>query len=294
MERLQTLIEVARRGSITEAARALGLTQPAVSRRIQQLESEFSAPLLHRSRRGVALTEVGRLVLEEATTLADRYGRLKETVGAHVRLEQGAVRVGGGATAVSFLLPPLIATFRRRHGGVVFHLVEAGSRDVEAAVLAESIELGIVTLPARSDELVAVPLRRDPIVLVAARGHALAGAGRIQAAALRGMPLIGFEEGSAIRRIIDRALDERGIEVELVMQLRSIQSILRMVALDLGLAFVSRMGVAHAGESVAVIDVRGLRIARSLAVIRKRGRPLSAAARAFLEHLRSARRNEHR
>ena len=294
MELLQTLIEVARQGSITEAARALGLTQPAVSRLIQQLESEFSAPLLHRSRKGVVPTEMGRLVLEEAVALADRYGRLKQTVSAHVRLEQGAVRVGGGATAVSFLLPPLIATFRRRHRGVVFHLVEAGSRDIEAAVLEESIELGIVTPPARSDKLVATPLRRDPIVLVAARSHPLAGAGPIPAAALRGMPLVGFEEGSAIRRIIDGALEARGIEVELVMQLRSIQSILRMVALDLGLAFVSRMGVEHAAESVEVVGVRGLRIARSLAVIRKRDRPLSVAAGAFLEHLRSSRSEKRR
>jgi DNA-binding transcriptional LysR family regulator len=108
------------------------------------------------------------------------------------------------------------------------------------------------------------------------------------------MPLIGFEEGSAIRRIIDGALEARGIEVELVMQLRSIQSILRMVALDLGLAFVSRMGVEHAAESVEVVGVRGLRIARSLAVIRKRDRPLSVAAAAFLEHLRSSRSEKHR
>jgi DNA-binding transcriptional LysR family regulator len=287
LERLRALVEVERRGAITRAARALGITQPALSRRIQLLEQEFETPLLARSRKGATLTEMGQPVAAEGGLLLERYERLKEAVGAHLRLERGTVRVGGGAAAVSFLLPPIIRSFRQRHGDVVFHLKEAGSRDVVEEVLRENIELGIVTLPVESREVVITPLLRDPIVLVAARDHALARRRQIPAAALSGVPLIGFEGGSAIRRLIDRALEQSGVEVQVVMELRSIQSILRMVALRLGLAFVSRLGVEAAGEGVKVIRVQGLRITRTLAVIRKRDRPLSVAAAAFLRHLRS-------
>ena len=289
LDRLFTLAEVARRGSVTAAARALHLTQPAVTRRLQQLEEEFGARLLQRGRKGVTLTELGKLVEREGRHLLDRYERLRSDVGARLRLEAGTVRVGGGATAVSALLPEVIARFRRRHPEVVFELLEAGSREIAAAVAREELELGIVTLPVARDELELMPLRRDRIVLVAPRGHPLARRRRVAAAALHGVPLVGFEAGSAIRRIIDRALEQRGVEMQLVMELRSLQSILRMVGLDLGLAFVSRLGVDGSDPRIRVVPVLGLRIERTLAVATKRGRPLSVAADAFLKGLRRPR-----
>jgi len=142
----------------------------------------------------------------------------------------------------------------------------------------------------RSRELIATPLVKDPIVLIAARGHPLATGRPVPAAAIDGAPVIGFEAGSAIRALIDGALERRGVRVEVVMELRSIQSIVRMVALGQGLAFVSRLGVEDVPDEVAVIEVAGLRIVRSLAVIRHRQRPLSPAAEAFLRHLRQPRR----
>jgi DNA-binding transcriptional LysR family regulator len=288
MDQLRSLVEVARRGAITDAARALGLTQPALTRRIQLLEAEFGTPLLSRSQKGVRLTELGRLVEAESRGLLERYDHLKQEVGAHLRLERGSVRIGGGATAVSFLLPPLIRDFRRKHCDVVFQLKEAGSHEVAHDVLREQLELGIVTLPVGMEDLEVIPLRRDSIVLVAARDHPFARRGRVPAAALNGVRLIGFERDSAIRRLVDGALEEAGIQVEVVMELRSIQSILRMVALRLGVAFVSRLGVDAAGRGVGIVPVKGLSIRRSLGVVTKRRRPLSVAAEAFLAHLTRA------
>lgn len=288
MDLLVSLSEVARRGAITEAARALHVTQPALSRRIQLLEEEFETPLLARSQKGVELTDLGKLVEAEGRLLVERYERLKEEVGARRRLESGTVRVGGGATAVSFLLPRLIGAFREKHQEIRFQVKEAGSREIEQDVLREALELGIVTLPVQSKELDATPLQQDPIVLVAAHDHPLARRKRVPAQALDGMPLIGFEAGSMIRQLIDDALADAGVSVDVVMELRSIQSILRMVALHLGLAFVSRQGVEAAGAGVKEIPVAGLRIARPLGVIRRQGKPLSVAAEAFLRTMRSA------
>ena len=91
-----------------------------------------------------------------------------------------------------------------------------------------------------------------------------------------------------IRRLIDDALAEAGVSVDVVMELRSIQSILEMVARRLGLAFVSRLGVEAAGRGVQVVPVTGLKITRPLGVIRRSGRPLSVAADAFLRTMKSA------
>lgn len=283
---LRSLLAVADHKAVTKAARALGVTQPALSRRLQQLEEELGATLLVRSKQGAVLTEAGRIVVEEARQLAERYGRLRERVLASQRLEAGLVRLGGGATAVSFLVPRAIAQFEKQYPGVRFEVREEGSRDVEADVQSERLELGIVTLPTHSREFVVRPLVRDRIVLVAAPGHPLAKRRKVELADLAGQGLVGFERGSAIRQLIDGALEAAGVTMNVLMELRSVAAILEMVANTNLLAFVSHLGVEGRATGVRAIAVRGLHLQRRLAVISKLGRPLSPAAEAFAAMLR--------
>ena len=112
---MRSLLAVAEHGAVTDAAAALGISQSALSRRIDQLEEALGAPVLERMGRGVALTLVGQLALEEGKLLVQRYERLKSRIHEHLRLDAGVVRIGGGATAVGFLLPRAIAAFRGRH-----------------------------------------------------------------------------------------------------------------------------------------------------------------------------------
>ena len=285
---LESLLAVAEHGTLTRAARAVAITQPALTRRLQQLEDAMGAPLLQRSKRGAVLTEAGRLVAAEARQIVERWRRLRESVRAQQNLEAGLVRLGGGATAVSFLVPTPIAEFGALYPGVRFEVREEGSRAVEDDVVAERLELGIVTLPTRSRDLEVRPLRRDRIVLVAGAQHPLAQKKRIEVAALQGLGLVGFESDSAIRRLIDDALRGAGVTMNVQMELRSIAAIIEMVAHTPLLAFVSQLGVQGRGRElgVRVIEVRGLSIDRRLAVISKLGRPLSPAARAFAAMLR--------
>jgi len=192
-------------------------------------------------------------------------------------------------TAVGFLLPGAIAAFRRQHPGVVFQVKEAGSREIETAVGSEELELGIVTLPTRTRELDERPLARDRIVLVASKDHPLARRQRVDARALNGQNLVGFEAGSAVRWLIDGALREAQVEMNVVMELRSVAAILQMVETTGSLAFVSELSVQseqfQRSGAVVPLLVRGLEIQRELALISKRGRSLSPAARAFSDSL---------
>jgi DNA-binding transcriptional LysR family regulator len=282
---MRSLLAVADTGSITEAAERIGLTQPALSRRLQQLEEHFGAELLSRGRKGAQLTEIGRLVEQEARILVNRFDHLRQQVREHQGLEGGTVRIGSGATAVSFVLPKAIARFRQEHPGVRFQLREAGSIEVAGDVISGHLELGLVTLPVQPRELRIWPLITDRIVLVAPKDHPLARQGEIDAKALDGLAFIGFEADTAVRQIIDAALRDAGVEMNVVMELRSIPAILRMVATTGNLAFVSRMGVDTLA-GVCEIEVTGLQIARELAVIAKRGSSLSPAAQAFSSLLR--------
>ena len=282
---MRSLLAVAEHGVITDAAAALGISQSALSRRIDQLEDALGAPLLERMGRGVALTAIGQMAIEEGKLLVQRYDRLKSRVHEHLQLDAGVVRVGGGATAVGFLLPRAIASFRARHPGVVFQVKEAGSREIEAAVSRDDLELGIVTLPTRSRDVDEKPLVRDRIVLVASKDHALAQKSRVDARELNGQNLVGFEAGSAVRWLIDAALREAHVELNVVMELRSVAAILQMVETTGSLAFVSELAVTQSptrrAPAVVPVAVRGIDIQRELALISKQGHSLSPAAREF-------------
>ncbi len=285
---LRSFLVVSERGAIGDAAKQLGLSQPALTRRIQQLEGELGAELLERSGRGIALTEVGRVVADDGQALIARYEQMKFEVQRRLRLEAGVVRVGGGATAVSYVLPSAIGDFRRVYPDVRFEGREAGSRDVEEAVRKESLELGVVTLATASRysaDLVVRPLLTDRIVLVAGKGHPLANKRRISAAQLEGLSLVGFEAGTAIRDLVDAALRDATVTMKVVMELRSIAAILKMVETTGSLAFVSQMGA----PKDRVIQVRGLKVERQLALVSKKGRPLSPAAAAFAAAIVAAR-----
>jgi len=280
----RSFLAVAEAGSLTRAADRLGITQSALSRRIQQYEDQLGASLLSRGRQGVALTEEGRIALQEGQRLVAGWERLREQIAQHQGLESGQVRIGGGATAVSFILPAAIARFQRLHPGVLFHLKEAGSSEIAEDVLLGHLELGIVTLPVRSQELRTRPLIDDDIVLVAHRDHPLAGRERLSVGDLAGEGFVGFEAGTALRQLIDNALREAGLELQVVMELRSIPSILRMVATTGHLAFVSRLSITDQ-SAVVELPVEGLKIRRHLAVISRQQGRLSAAAAAFSTRL---------
>jgi DNA-binding transcriptional LysR family regulator len=282
---LRSFLAVADSGAITEAAERIGVTQPALSRRLQQLEDHLGVTLLARGRKGVQLTELGRLVHGEAQGIVARYEQMRETVASHQKLEGGTVRIGGGATAVSYILPEAIAAFQAAHPQVRFQLREAGSSEVADDVVAGRLELGVVTLPVRDRELDLTPLATDRVILVGRHDHPLARRRVVQIHELADQAFVAFEAGSALRQIIDGKLREAGVEVNVVMELRSIAAILRMVLTTGNLAFVSQLGMAGQ-QDVVELPVRGLRIERRLAVVARRGAHLSPAAAAFVERLR--------
>jgi DNA-binding transcriptional LysR family regulator len=256
LDLLRSLVAVANAGTITEAAGRLGITQPALSRRVQQLEGEFGAELLSRSRKGAQLTELGRRVEREARVLIDRYDSLKAEVTSHHNVERGTVRVGGGATAVSFVLPDAIARFQREFPLVHFHVKEAGSSEIASDVVDGRLELGLVTLPVRTAGLEIEPLVDDHIVLIAAPDNPLADEAQIPVADLDGQNFVGFEGNSAIRQIVDASLREAGVEINVVMELRSIPAIVRMVLVRRRAYSLSPAGTRFAERLAAEVSPR--------------------------------------
>lgn len=297
---------IAQHGHMTRAARALGVSQPALSAMLAKLEHEVGAELLHRTGRGVALTEAGKVFLQHAEDAVRRADAAVAAVRELTGLERGSIRIGGGATATTYLLPPVVSRIRAKFPGLRFYVREQGSNAVAAAVLSGELDLGIVTLPIRhpeQQELLVVPLVDDELRLIVPKDtaprstrrarrtqqpdHAAFSALSAPSAVnfrwkdLAGVPIVAFEAGTAVRELVDAASAKAGVALSVVMELRSIESIKQMVAAGIGVGFVSRFALDE-GEGLICRDGK---LARGLAIVRRRDRLPSPAAAEFEREL---------
>lgn len=280
---------VAHARHMTNAARTLGVTQPALSAAMRKLEREVGTALLRRTGRGIELTEPGRVFLEHAEQALHHSEAGLRAIRELLGLEAGTIRIGGGATAITYLLPAAVSSFRREHPGLRFYLREAGSTQVAQAVASGELDLGIVTLPvalSQGDALVRTPLVEDELRLLSPARQAAEADHDRRAAGFRwkeleGRPVVGFEAGSAVRAVIDAAAAKSGVTLNYVMELRSIESIKRMVSAGIGVGFVSRFAL-EPDEGRACRDGK---LARRLALVARRGTGLSPGAAAFAAKL---------
>ena len=265
---------------MTKAAERLGVSQPALSASIKKLETEVGTTLLHRTAKGVELTEAGQAFLDHAQEAIRRADAGAQAVRELLGLERGLIRIVGGATAVGYLLPRAISTFRTQHTGVRFYIREAGSESVCESVLSGELDLGIVTLPIRvpgAGDLLSLPLVADELRLIVPEDHHLRTARSFRWADLNGEAMIGFEAGSAVREVIDRAARDRGTHLRVIMELRSIEPMRHMVAAGVGIAFVSRFAL-DPNEGLSCADAP---LTRQLAIVRRGDRIPSPAVAEF-------------
>lgn len=277
---LRQFVVIAEAGHITRAAQQLGVTQPALSAMLKKLEAEVGAPLLDRIGRGVLLTDAGKVFLEHAQVAVRRADEAVASVRELIGLESGSIRIGGGATAVAHLLPSVVSAVRKAHPALRFYVREAGSRAVADAVLSGELDLGIVTMPISgpgTDDLMAVATIEDELMLIVPEEHDLADQDAYTWSGIREDPLVLFEHGSAVRNIIDHASRESGVSLNVVMEVRSTETIERMVEAGIGPGFISRFAL---GDKRGLICKDG-RLFRALAVVRRRDRIPSAASAVF-------------
>lgn len=193
LNRGRVLLEVARLGSMTAAARALSYTQPAVSHHIARLEAEAGTPLVVRHGRGVRLTEAGAVLAEHVADVLARTQDVQERIAAIAGLRAGRVRVAAFPTAAAALLPDALAALRDRAPDVAVTLTEAEPPRALAALRAGDADLAVVfayphTPPDTGAGTREIALCHEPVRLAVPAGHALAGAARLTPADLADEP----------------------------------------------------------------------------------------------------------
>ena len=235
---LRAFDAVARTGSITEAARRLYVTQPAVSSHIKTLESTYDVALLRRQGRGVEPTELGRSLAAISRELFALEDRAAELLRAHERLVRGTLHIAADGP---YIAVPLVAEFRRRFPGVRVSVEIASTARVQAILTAERCDVSIQGSVEEDDALHAVELNDFEIVAFVHREHPWAVAGRetVPFTEMDRRPVIAREAGSTMRRRVDAACAEAGIEPEYFIETTSRETVKEAVAAGLGVGLIS-------------------------------------------------------
>jgi DNA-binding transcriptional LysR family regulator len=287
-DRLRAFLEVARCGGFSRAAGRLHRTQPAISQAIRALEADVGEPLFLRLGRGVQLTAAGRVLREQAEQAFAALDVARERLEALRELEAGELVIGTSDTNACYVLPPVLAAFRRRHPRVELRISNRPSPATEQQVIAREVDLGFVTLPAQDRRLRAHPLVEREDVAILPPDHALAGRERVRLDVLAREPLVLLDRGSRTRSWIDERLAERGGSdraPRVAMELASIEVVKRMVALGFGVSVVPRIAVEAEIEAGVLAAVRLTPRApvRMLGVVVPRQAPPSRAAAVFID-----------
>ncbi|WP_113627698.1 LysR family transcriptional regulator [Pectobacterium peruviense] len=245
---LTTFRMVISRGSFSGAAEALGLSQPAVSLQIRQLEQVFQARLIERTSRGIRPTPAGMTLSEHCMKIDAVVSAAIESVSLHSDDITGTVTVGTGATACIHLLPPLLQQLRQMHPLLKVDVRTGNTSDIVRGVEENRIDIGLVTLPAAGKCLSVNPLGTDEFVIIMEKDILGQSAKPLSPDDLLSLPLIIFEPGSGTRALIDEWFRYAGHVACPVMELGSIEAIKRMVRAGLGYSIVPRMSVRSMGE----------------------------------------------
>jgi DNA-binding transcriptional LysR family regulator len=275
---VQAFVEVARAGSVSRAADALFLTQPALTARLQRLESDLQARLFLRTPRGMRLTEAGEAFLPYAVRALENLADGRQLVNAFERGGAGRLTLGAAPALSTYVLPVILRRFRVSHPRVRVAVRTGHSEEVLDLVLREQVELGLVrTL--RHPEIVSSPLYEDRLVLVADPGHPFARRGRVRLAEIADEQLVQFDRTSSYTELTNALFRDAGVRPQGTMELDNIDAAKKMVQEGLGVALLPQTSVRQELDvgllvQVEIADAKPPR--PQLVAIRRRDRGVPA------------------
>jgi len=286
IRQLEVLAAVGRTGSVTAAAEALHLTQPAVSMQLRQFEEQLDLTLFETVGRRLQITEPGKELVQLAVELLARLDDLEQTARSLRGIGHGRIRLGVVSTA-KYFAPRLLAQFVKMHSGLEFKLTIHNRAEIIEQLQSYAIDLGIMGQPPEGLHFEGTAFAPNPLVAIAAPSHPLSLRRGLHPPDLAGQPFIVREPGSGTRSAMDRYFAEHDVKVRQVMEADSNETIKQAVMAGIGLGFLSLHTVRPelAAGRVAVLDVFGLPLRRQWYVVHSRQRRLTPAADEFLQYL---------
>jgi DNA-binding transcriptional LysR family regulator len=287
LEHLKLFRDIAVNRSVSRGAQLNEVSQSAASQHLQELEKNFGVELVDRSTRPIRITAAGQAYLEFCREVLRKKGEFESELAELKRSTVGEVRVASIYSVGLSKMSQLEEDFRKRYRDARLRVEYLRPEKVYAAVKDEQADIGLVSYPAASREVVAVPWRKEKMVLAMPVKHVWNGTERVTAARLDGAQFIAFDEDLPIRKYIDAYLKENGAEVDVRMHFDNLQMIKEAVVLGNGVSIVPLPVVEKelADGRIAVAELSPS-LERPLGIIHRRHARMNRVVRAFLEMLK--------
>ena len=283
-DQLETFLEVARLSSFSRAAERRFRTQPAISSQIRALEEEVGAKLLDRSGGKVAMTAAGKVFQKYAEENLEQRRIMLVALAEMHRVPRGEIVVSANEGTCLHILPEVFADFKRQYPSVGVGVKRLEHHKILEAIIDNSCDFGVVSMPVPDKRLTVVPIHRDELVVITPPRHPLAARKKATVAEVMEYPLLLPKVGRT-RDTLETLFHERRLKPIISMELDSSELLKRFVAADVGIGFTPRSHVAEdlQAKALAALVLADASIQRELALVFRKDKALSRAALAFIE-----------
>jgi DNA-binding transcriptional LysR family regulator len=290
LSQIRAFVMVVDHGSFSGAARAMSISQPAVTMQVQGLEADLGVTLLDRAYRKIELTESGASLLPHARAVLKELDSAREDLTRMADVVTGRLSVVASTTPGQYLLPRLLGSFLQENSEVSISLAVTDTAGVVESVAGGHADLGMTGAVIKGARVDFEPLGTDDIVMICPPAHRFTAAKQVSLEEAVAERFIMREEGSGTRQVAEDALREAGVDpadLHVLTELGTSEAIVSAVEGEMGLAMVSSWVACKALElgSVATVPVAGFPASRPLYVVTPRTTH-TRAAEAFLAHLR--------
>ena len=283
---LEMFVATAELRSVQRASERVFRTQPAVSMALRKLEEELGSQLFDRTNRGnYQLTAAGEVLYADTKRLLSLRDGLLTHMQELQSLEDGRVRIGANESAGNYLLPRLIHAFRKKYPKVRIEVTRQNSRQLIHDIRDNMVDIALISFAPDEKGIEVTPVMKDELVLIASPDHPAAKKGKVSVRDLGGESFIAHTVTSQSRQKVVEAFRSSDTPLRIVMEVAMIETIKKLVAMRLGIAFVPEMSVQdeiQRGELVRV-PIAGFQYERILYLARRRTDAHSHAAREFAE-----------
>lgn len=285
--RLKVFQSVAKNLSFTKASQELFVSQPAITKHVQELETTYQTRLFDRQGSRICLTESGKLLLEHCERILEDYKRLEYEMHLLHNEYTGELKLGASTTIAQYVLPPLLGNFISKFPQVSLSLMNGNTRDIEIALQEHHIDLGLVEGVFRLPNLKYTNFLEDELVAVIRTGSNLSVEEEITPEELMKMPLVLRERGSGTLDVFERALQQHNIKLsslKVLMYLGSTESIKLFLEHTDCLGIVSVRSITrelYSGK-LRVVEIKGMPMNRDFSFAQPQGQE-SGLAQIFMQ-----------
>ena len=238
LNQLRSFFLVAREKSVTKAAKALFISQPAVSMQIKSLEQDLEIRLFKKYGKSLQLTQAGEVLLGYAERIFEIVEEMEYVLRGHTELKHGRLTIGTTRSFAKYLMPDLLSRYQERYPDVKVALKVGSSKEISDGLMAYQYDLGVIARLPFQSKLKVMPYSKEPFCLVTSPNHKLVGKSPVSLKDLKNEPLIIREEGAGSRYAILYLLNSHGVNPNFLIEAESVEFIKEYIIKGRGISFL--------------------------------------------------------